>query len=256
MGAGAEPGLLRLSPQLSVVLAWLGGGAYLGSLLLQDLLQSNALLRRAQAAEAQARLLAREAELHVLRSQINPHFLFNSLNSISALTTVDAAAARQMTIELAGFFRRSLTVLQKEKIALKDELVLIQHFLAVEKCRYGQRLQLDIEVTELAQQALVPSMLLQPCVENAIKHGLQHSVQTTVMTLRAWVLEDRLYVTMQNSVEPGRPPQLGTGTGLVNLQSRLAALYGQSARAQWAQAADSFSLEIILPLETHDPERY
>ena len=254
LGNVAEGQLLDLPAHQMALLVWLGSALYLGSLLVHDLLIAMDLLRQTQEREAQSRLHAREAELQVLRSQINPHFLFNSLNSISALTTLDAAAARAMTLELAGFFRRTLLVMQQEKISLADEWALCQHFLAVERIRYGQRLQTDVELQSPALTGLIPPMLLQPCLENAIKHGVQNNQDATTLRLRAWVQGTRLFLTLHNPVEPDARAAAGTGTGLVNLQRRLQAVYGDQARLSWQQTGASFQLEMVLPFET--PENH
>ncbi len=130
-------------------------------------------------AERQAfelKLLAQDAELRALRAQIDPHFLFNSLNSISALTTNDPARARTMTLMLADFFRKSLELGSRDFIPLNDELALISDFLTIEQVRFGARLKVEKDIAENCGRALVPSLILLPLVENAVRHGIAHCV--------------------------------------------------------------------------------
>jgi len=231
------------------MLLLLGSGLYLISLLIHDIWLAADQLRAAKAREAQSLLQARDAQLQVLRTQINPHFLFNSLNSISALTSQNAAAARAMTLELAAFFRQTLALAEKDRIALTQEIALCEHFLAVEKIRFGEKLCTRIDVSDAAMLVLIPPMLLQPCVENAVKHGVRHLPEGGCITLRAWVQGPWLYMTIDNPVDPDMPTDAGTGTGLVNIKRRLATVYGDRARMGWTQHAASFSLEIVLPLQ-------
>lgn len=244
------PGQLIAIPGGPLIWPLLGGGlVYLISLLIHHVWMATDQLRAAQAREAQSRLQARDAQLQVLRTQINPHFLFNSLNSISALTSQNAGAARAMTLELAAFFRQTLALAEKERIALADEVALCQHFLAVERIRFGDRLRTDFQVPDAAQALLIPPMLLQPCVENAVKHGVRHLADGGCVTLRALVKDRWLYVTIDNPLDPDTAPATGTGTGLVNIKRRLATLYGERARITWVRHTTSFSLEIVLPFE-------
>lgn len=241
--------LLTMPPSLLLVLLLLGSASYLISLLLHDMWLAAEELRFARAREAQSRLQARDAQLQVLRTQINPHFLFNSLNSISALTSQNAAAARAMTLELAAFFRQTLALAEKERIALSEEIALCEHFLGVEKIRFGDKLRTDIQASDAARAALIPPMLLQPCVENAVKHGVRHLPDGGCISLRAFVQEPWLYVTIENPVDADAVPSAGTGTGLGNIKQRLATLYGEQARIQWKRGTQTFLLEIVLPVD-------
>src|SRR6266852_2011097 len=125
--------------------------------------------RAAQARALESSVFARDA---ALKAQINPHVLFNSLNSISALTSIDAARARDMCILLADFLRMTLGLGEKELVPLREELELLQRFLAIEKVRLGERLHVDVHVEAQAQTCMLPPLLLQPLVENAIIHGI------------------------------------------------------------------------------------
>lgn len=245
----ADGSLVDMPNSVMGTLLLLGSALYLISLLIHDIWLAADQLRAAQAREAESRLQARDAQLQVLRTQINPHFLFNSLNSISALTSQNAAAARAMTLELAAFFRQTLSLAEKDRIALAEEIALCAHFLAVEKIRFGDKLRTSMEVSDAATQVLIPPMLLQPCLENAVKHGVRHLPEGGCITLRAFVQGPWLYVTMDNPIDPDVRPEAGTGTGLVNIKQRLATVYGERARMAWTRDTASFSLEIVLPIQ-------
>jgi two-component system, LytTR family, sensor histidine kinase AlgZ len=133
--------------------------------------------REAEARVMKASVLARDAELRALKAQVNPHFLFNSLNSISALTSSDASKAREMCILLGDFLRRTLGLGEKSAIPLEEELSLIHAFLAVEKVRFGSRIQMEESIEKAALSVPVPPLLLQPLVENAVVHGIANLVE-------------------------------------------------------------------------------
>ena len=171
------PPLGRSGPALYSLFSAFGLLLYLLSLAVSYLV---AVVDHARASERRAlevQVLAREAELRMLRAQIDPHFLFNSLHSISALTVSDAAAARRMCVLLADFLRESLALGVETRITLKRELGLVARFLDVERVRYGSRLQHRIEADADADACLVPPLLLQPLVENAITHGIAHTAR-------------------------------------------------------------------------------
>src|SRR5262249_38358585 len=133
--------------------------------------------REAERRDAESRTLAREAELQALRMQLNPHFLFNSLHSIAALATLDGARAREMCVRLADFLRSSLRLGSKESIPLREELALAKNYLDVERVRFGERLQVHEEIEPACEDCGVPALLLQPLVENAVKHGIAGLVE-------------------------------------------------------------------------------
>lgn len=239
--------------ELTATLEWLtfilGTLLYLLSILCYDVLIAFDNIRQAERRQAASEIHAREAELQMLRTQINPHFLFNSLNSISALTAIDAAAARQMTIELAQFFRQTLALADQQKIRLEQEINLCQHFLAVEKIRFGKKLQTFFVIDEQSLLCLIPPMILQPLLENAIKHGIRDLVDGGNITVNSKVRDDWLYISIENPIDPDGTPIEGTGTGLKNLRSRFASLYGQRCRVDWSKDSTKFRVEIALPIE-------
>ena len=227
---------------------------YLISLLAYDILIAFEDIRQAELRSVQSMILAREAELQVLRSQIDPHFLFNSLNSISALTAIDASAARDMTIALADFFRLTLVLASRPFITLEEEWKLCEHFLAVEQIRFGDKLRVNNEIEAAALSASVPPMILQPLLENAIKHGIRHLRQGGVIQVDARVQGQWLYLAVSNPVAANSQNMVGNKLGLANLRQRFSALYHERAQVSWQKTDSGFTVNITLPLEhvAHD----
>jgi hypothetical protein len=211
-------------------------------------------VRRLETQELETRLMAQDAELRMLRTQVDPHFLFNSLNSISALTSIDPGAARAMTLRLADFFRHSLGMHADRKVALERELALVRDFLAIEQVRFGERLRFDAEATLEACACLVPPMLLQPLVENAVKHGIGQLIEPGTIRIRALRAGSLLRIVVENDVDPDAVSTRGTGVGLENVRRRLAAAYGIDASAHWSRDKHLFKVELALPAETGDIE--
>jgi two-component system sensor histidine kinase AlgZ len=205
--------------------------------------------RAAQRRVLETSILAREAELKALKAQINPHFLFNSLNSISALTSIDAARAREMCILLADFLRMTLGLGEKTLVPLREELELLQRFLAIEKVRFGERLNVDAHIDTQAQSCLLPPLLLQPLVENAIIHGIAGLPTQGTVRLAAECAGGRLHLSIQNSVDPDAPAGRKGGLGLANVRQRLEARYGQEATLRVDAEEELFRVTISLPAE-------
>ena len=154
-----------------------------------------------------ASVLARDAELRALKAQVNPHFLFNSLNSISALTSSDPAKAREMCILLGDFLRRTLGLGEKSAIPLEEELSLIRSFLAVEKVRFGARIQMEENIDSDALDVSVPPLLLQPLVENAVVHGIANLVEGGSINLDTHARDGDLSIPVENTFDPDAPPR-------------------------------------------------
>ena len=222
---------------------------YLLSLLAHDVLVAFESVQAAARREAESHVLARDAELQMLRTQINPHFLFNSLNSISALTGFDPAAAREMTVDLAQFFRRTLALAERERITLGEEVVLCEHFLAIEKRRFGAKLVAELRVSPEAADCLLPPMTLQPLLENAIKHGIRNVDGGGTIAVDALVRDGWLHIAVVNPVAHEDVPASGHGVGLKNIRERLAVLYGSRARIAWQRSETQFAIEINLPVD-------
>jgi hypothetical protein len=211
-------------------------------------------VRKLETQELETRLMAQDAELRMLRTQVDPHFLFNSLNSISALTSIDPGAARAMTLRLADFFRHSLGMHADRKVPLERELALVRDFLAIEQVRFGERLRFDAEATPEACACLMPPMLLQPLVENAVKHGIGQLIEPGTIRIRAQRAGSLLRIVVENDVDPDAVPARGAGVGLENVRRRLAAAYGIDASAHWGREEHLFRVELALPAETGDIE--
>jgi two-component system sensor histidine kinase AlgZ len=222
---------------------------YLLSLLAHDVLVAFESVQAAARREAESRVLARDAELQMLRTQINPHFLFNSLNSISALTGFDPAAAREMTVDLAQFFRRTLALAERERITLDEEVALCEHFLAIERRRFGAKLNTELRIAADASGCLLPPMTLQPLLENAIKHGIRQVDGGGTIAVDALVRDGWLHIAVVNPVARDAAPASGHGVGLKNIRERLAVLYGPRARIAWQRSETQFAIEINLPVD-------
>ncbi|HEV3200624.1 MAG TPA: histidine kinase [Bryobacteraceae bacterium] len=185
--------------------------------------------REAERNAAEARTLAREAELQSLRNQLNPHFLFNSLHSISALATLDGARAREMCIRLADFLRSSLGMGQRESIPLREELALARSYLEVEQVRFGERLRVEEEIGPACEDCAVPPLLLQPLVENAVKHGIAALVEGGSIRLAASRSGGNVSITLENGFDPETPAGANLGLGLAHVRRRLQVRYGEDA---------------------------
>ena len=246
---GREAGLVAMTGPAWTLFFAAGTVLYLLAIGAHEVLIAFEGLQASAQREVQARLLARDFEMQVLRAQIDPHFLFNSLNSISALTHIDPAAAREMTIALAQFFRQTLALGDRERIALSAELALVENFLAIEQRRFGSKLGSSMQIDAAAGAALIPPLLLQPLVENAIKHGIRHLDERGVVEIEARVRDGWLHLRVNNPLAEESPADKGLGLGLKNLRERLSALYCGRARVVWRIAEGHFEVEINLPFE-------
>ena len=195
----------------------------------------------------ESQVSAREAELRALRAQINPHFLFNSLNSISALTKPDPEAARRMCQLLGDFLRTSLALGAKERVAFAEELALAERYLAIEQVRFGPRLGFEKAVAPEAERCLVPPLLIQPLVENAVKHGVADRVEGGVVQIEARRAGDSLEIAIENPRDPEAPPRRGQGLGLENVRQRLRALDPDATRCDVLQEPERFRVALSLP---------
>ena len=203
--------------------------------------------QEAERRELELRLLAQQAELRALKAQIDPHFLFNSLNTISALAGNDPAGARKMSILLAEFLRRSLRLGPREAIPLAEELALAASYLAVERIRFGERLRIEEAVEEGARGCRVPSLILQPLVENAVRHGIAQLLDGGAIYIEATRRDARLRIAVENPCDPDHPPSRGEGVGLANVAARLQSLYGPAARLEVASPPGRFRVLLDLP---------
>lgn len=192
--------------------------------------------------------LAREAELYHLREQLHPHFLFNSLNSINALIGSRPEQARHMTQQLADFLRGTLRKEHQQRISLQEELRHLELYLAIEKVRFGHRLQTQVSCTDEAAAALLPAMLLQPVVENAIKFGLYDTTGDICIRIDAAIEGHRLQIKVSNPYDAATAAQnKGTGFGLKSIERRLYLLFAQSGLLQTSADGQTFTTTIFIP---------
>ena len=195
---------------------------------------------------------ARDAELKALKAQINPHFLFNSLNSISALTSIDPARARDMCVLLGDFLRLTLGLGEKTSVRFSEELDLLQKYMAIEKVRFGERLNMHQEIQEESKDCLLPPMLLQPLLENAVKHGIASLPEGGEIRLDVQRQNGRLAILVENSWDPEAPPRRSGGLGLKNVQQRLEARYGKDATLHVNTEGQRFQVRLSLPAESEE----
>jgi two-component system, LytTR family, sensor histidine kinase AlgZ len=210
--------------------------------------------RDAEARALETSILARDAELKALKAQVNPHFLFNSLNSISALTSSDPGKAREMCILLAEFLRMTLGLGEKSSIPLSEELSLLHRFLAIEKVRFGSRLQMTEEVEENCKAFLIPPLLLQPLVENAVTHGIANLPEGGLIRLLAQSHDGRLSIVVENTFDAENAPARRKGMGLENVRRRLESRYPDASMYVTADESQ-FQVTMSLPAETQEVVR-
>jgi two-component sensor histidine kinase len=207
-------------------------------------------VRHAERRASQYARAAQQAELRSLRYQVNPHFLFNTLNSLSSLVmTGQAVAAEAMIMNLSTFYRTSLSGDPMDDVSLADEVKLQRLYLDIEAVRFPERLRVKIDVPDALGRAMVPGMILQPLVENAIKYGVARAGRPVTIAITAQSQDGRLIVTVAdngNAVEDGGSH--GNGIGLANVRDRLAARFGGDARIEWlAPDSGGFVVRLTMP---------
>jgi LytS/YehU family sensor histidine kinase len=200
--------------------------------------------------------MAHEAQLKMLRYQLNPHFLFNTLNAISTLVLEKHTdLANRMVTKLSSFLRFSLDNDPMQKITLKQELVALKLYLDIEKVRFEERLNLDIDIGEEANRALIPSLLLQPLVENAVKYGIARSEEGGNLRIAARVFAGDLLLELSDDgpgveLQEGQIPD-ANGVGLRNTRERLQELYGSHHSIRLSQTdPHGLTISIRIPHET------
>jgi two-component system LytT family sensor kinase len=196
-----------------------------------------------------------EAELRALRAQVNPHFLFNSLNSVAALISVDPVAAEEMIVQLAKIFRYVLTYHDRPFSSINEEISFLQTYLEIEKVRFGDRLQVNFDVQKSVTQIAVPSLILQPLVENSIKHGLGPKVGENRLTITARRQLNFVELTVEDngvgsSFAAKRPAAMRSmGLGLRNVEERLQTVYGGQAKFSFeSQPRVGSRAQILIPI--------
>jgi two-component system, LytTR family, sensor histidine kinase AlgZ len=205
--------------------------------------------RRAESRALEMQVLAREAELKALRAQIDPHFLFNSLNSINALVMSDGAAARKMCVLLADFLRGSLKLGSQQRIPLSEEIRLADCYLDIERVRLGSRLRVEQEIDPRCEKCLVPPLIMQPLVENAVTHGVAPTIEGGLVSVHAERNGAGVRITIENPVDADTVTKSGSGVGLNNVKMRLTNLYNGNARMDITRSPDRFRVELQFPCE-------
>jgi two-component system sensor histidine kinase AlgZ len=243
----AHAGVASRFQRESITLGLAGALIFLLAVTAHYLMIALEAAREAEIRGVRSRVLAREAELRALRAQVDPHFLFNSLNSIATLTGEDPPAARRMCLLLAGFLRRSLALGQRDQIPLGEELSLVSDYLAIESIRFGQRLRVRREIEEACITCPVPPLLLQPVVENAVRHGIAQVLEGGTLGITAGRDPEGVTVSVDNPRDPELSGARGAGMGLENVRGRLRALHGDRARVDIVASPAAYQVRIFIP---------
>lgn len=215
-------------------------------------------LRARQVREATLQARLARAELNVLRMQLQPHFLFNALHTVSSLMLTDVPTAQSVVTAVGDLLRASLDHTARQEIPLGDELAFVRRYLDIQRARFRQRLVVEIATSDALLDALVPSLVLQPLVENAIRHGIEPRARGGRVWITAERRGDAIALTVRNdgpgderSPANGNGATNGRGIGLANIEARLQQLYGASHTFRARHGADgSFDVTLTLPFHT------
>lgn len=197
--------------------------------------------------ESELRVLVREAELKTLKYQINPHFIFNSLNSISSLTMINADKAREMTVMLSNYLRFTLAESEKTMNPLIEELKNCRLYLEIEKIRFENKFEYTEDIDSECLQVQVPSMLLQPLFENAIKHGVYEALEKINIIMSCRCEKDYLKISLANDYDPDAERRKGERIGLNNIRDRLRLIYNQNDLISIEREGKVFRVNIFIP---------
>ncbi len=206
-------------------------------------------LSEKSAREAKLESLVKETELKMLRSQINPHFLFNSLNSISSLTITDPEKARDMVVKLSEFMRYALSRKDEQPVTLQNELENLRLYLDIEQVRFGDKLTTEENIESNCLDFKLPVMLLQPLYENAVKHGVYESTESVRIITRARIIDGYFEITISNNYDSSPSLKKGTGTGLLNVTRRLELFYGNKASIKSTKENGIYTVSLYIPTE-------
>jgi len=189
----------------------------------------------------------KDTEINLLRSKLNPHFLFNSLNSLYALIETDSSKASEMILELSDFLRFSLSQDYKKLIPLEEEITNIDRYLSIERMRFGDRITFTKEWEEDCHSLKIPALILQPLLENAIKYGLQSDVKQLKINLKCQVKDKDLYLEITNNFDDKAVARKGAGMGIYSVRKRLEILYKQYHLFSIEQKNTNFMVRLIIP---------
>lgn len=217
------------------------------------------LARENEIRSLRAESLARENQLKLLSYQLNPHFLFNVLNSIAAMSLKnDSRAAHDTTVKLAEFLRYTLDSEPWRRVSFAEELECIGRYLDIQKSRFEDRLHVSFDISPELRDARVPNLILQPLIENAIKHTIAAGAATVRIEVSARVLGHKLLIEIDNSIfEPASqaPAENGAGWGLSNVRERLGAYFGDQAGMRTSRSDDRYRVTLELPLQRTEKAR-
>lgn len=237
---------------LSTSILWralIGAMIYLVLILVYYLVINARSLQDRAKAEERLRTLVKESELNMLKSQINPHFLFNSLNSVSSLILSSPDEAQEMILRLSDFIRYSLKHRENEFVTLKEEIGRMEDYLAIEKVRFGDKLIYTLSTGKKCSEVKVPTMILQPLIENAIKHGVYESLEPVEIRFTCKITNENLALQIVNDFDPTQPSRKGTGLGLQNVSERIKLLYDKKGRVNWKVEGSKFIVNLSIPIE-------
>ena len=206
-------------------------------------------LSEKNAKEARLESLVKETELKMLRSQINPHFLFNSLNSISSLTVTDPEKARDMVVKLSEFMRYALSRKDEQPVSLQNELENLRLYLDIEKIRFGDKLTTEEIIENDCLDFKIPVLMLQPLYENAVKHGVYESTESVNIITQAKIIDGFIEITISNNYYPAASLRRGTGTGLLNVTRRLELFYGNKASIKTLKENGIYTVNLYIPTD-------
>ena len=211
------------------------------------LLKYNQNLQQKEAEERELQSLLKQSELDMLKFQINPHFIFNSLNSISSLTITEPEKAREMVIKLSEFLRSSLGKNNEELLTVSQELERMELYLDIEKVRFGERLEISTDIDDKCMQMTLPNMILQPLYENAIKYGVYEQLDGVSMGIECHCDSGNLHVSVINNYDCRAIPQKGKGIGLKNVRNRLELIYGIPDLVTIEKDKTNFAVRLLIP---------
>ena len=238
---------------LDALLVGLGGLAYLLSVTVHYMLQASGETAAAARRALEAQIAHREAELRALRAQIDPHFLFNSLNSIAGLIGVAPDKARTMCQLLADFLRDSLTLGKGGPIPLSREIALAEQYLRIEEVRFGSRLQVKSRIDAACADVPVPALILQPLVENAVRHGIATLLDGGTIEIEATLAGPRAFVVVRNPRDAD-VVRRGTGFGLDIVRRRLITTFGEHAALAIEAEPERYRVSVTIPVEAGDEQ--
>jgi two-component system, LytTR family, sensor kinase len=237
--------LMLAQPVRFIAGLFIAGVLYLSFYL--NLYRQNAeeLLKR----ENELKVRIQETRLQALKNQLNPHFIFNCLNSISSLTAYDPGKAREMLVLLSEFLRNALRHDISSLVTLDKEIASIELYLQIEKVRFEEKLNWEFRVWDETLKIQVPALILQPVFENAVKHGIQQSQAKGSIIMTCMEQNGYTMITVANSFDPGFSGYRGEGIGLENIRNRLALIYGKSDLLKVKASGGTFRVEIQIPSE-------